>query len=157
MPTCKNLLGGVSYNSPMKKVSGALLSLSRETVCGSKRSHSPTASTKDPINWMCKETEMKKKKKGYVPVHVWSTGSINQKCRYNYIFTVKHHSHVWSEFAIIVVHYIHQSGRLISTKLKSFPIKYRLHFMGSKGLKQADTFKLVNVWILSVFNWNIEF
>lgn len=105
----------------------------------------------------CVKRQKWKKKKGYVPVHVWSTGSINQKCRYNYIFTVKHHSHVWSEFSIIVVHYIHQSGRLISTKLKSFPIKYRLHFMGSKGLKQADTFKLVNVWILSVVNWNIEF
>lgn len=37
-------------HSPMKNVSGALSSLSRDTVSGSKRSHSPTARTKDPIN-----------------------------------------------------------------------------------------------------------
>lgn len=32
-------------------MSGALSPLSRDTVSGSKRSHSPTARTKDPINW----------------------------------------------------------------------------------------------------------
>lgn len=42
---------GVLRYSPMKKVSGALSPLSRDTVSGSKRSHSPTARTKDPINW----------------------------------------------------------------------------------------------------------
>lgn len=42
---------GVSRCSPMKNVSGALSPFSRDMVSGSKRSHNPTARTKEPINY----------------------------------------------------------------------------------------------------------
>lgn len=48
-PAGEHQLISVWY-SPIKNVSGALSPLSRDTVSGSKRSHSPTARTKDPIS-----------------------------------------------------------------------------------------------------------